>query len=108
MFWIIAILILLVILWPYVLPLLAPVGTFLVVIASAPVVWTLKLIRRPKPQEEEDKLTKDASKGGFVILCLVVIGLEAWIAIKSIQNILSYVRPYIRSTYSYRAYCSYS
>lgn len=87
MLWVIAILILLVILWPYILPLLAPVGTFLVVIASAPVVWTLKLIRRPKTQEEEDKLTKDASKGGFVILCLVVIGLVAWIAIKSIQNI---------------------
>ena len=87
MFWFIAIVILLVILWPYVLPLLAPVGTFLVVIASAPVVWTLKLIRRPKTQEEEDKLTKDASKGGFVILCLVVIGLVVWIAIKSIQNI---------------------
>lgn len=87
MLWVIAIIILLVILWPYILPLLAPVGTFLVVIASAPVVWTLKLIRRPKTQEEEDKLTKDASKGGFVILCLVVIGLVAWIAIKSIQNI---------------------
>ena len=87
MLWIIAIVILLVIIWPYILPLLAPVGTFLVVIASAPVVWTLKLIRRPKTQEEEDKLTKDASKGGFVILCLVVIGLVAWIAIKSIQNI---------------------
>ena len=86
MLWVIAIIILLVILWPYILPLLAPVGTFLVVIASAPVVWTLKLIRRPKTQEEEDKLTKDASKGGFVILCLVVIGLVAWIAIKSIQN----------------------
>ena len=87
MLWVIAIIILLVIIWPYILPLLAPVGTFLVVIASAPVVWTLKLIRRPKTQEEEDKLTKDASKGGFVILCLVVIGLVAWIAIKSIQNI---------------------
>ena len=87
MLWVIAIIILLVIIWPYVLPLLAPVGTFLVVITSAPVVWTLKLIRRPKTQEEEDKLTKDASKGGFVILCLVVIGLVAWIAIKSIQTI---------------------
>ena len=87
MLWVIAIIILLVIIWPYILPLLAPVGTFLVVIASAPVVWTLKLIRRPKTQEKEDKLTKDASKGGFVILCLVVIGLVAWIAIKSIQNI---------------------
>ena len=87
MLWVIAIIILLVIIWPFILPLLAPVGTFLVVIASAPVVWVLKLIRRPKTQEEEDKLTKDASKGGFVILCLVVIGLVAWIAIKSIQNI---------------------
>ena len=88
MLWVIAIIILLVIIWPYLLPLLAPVGTFLVVIASAPFVWVLKLIRRPKTQEEEeDKLTKDASKGGFVILCLVVIGLVAWIAIKSIQNI---------------------
>ena len=86
MLWVIAIIILLVIIWPYLLPLLAPVGTFLVVIASAPFVWVLKLIRRPKTQEEEDKLTKDASKGGFVILCLVVIGLVAWIAIKSIQN----------------------
>ena len=87
MLWVIAIIILLVIIWPYILPLLAPVGTFLVVIASAPVVWTLKLIRRPKTQEEEDKLTKDASKGGFVILCLVVIGLVAWIVIRAIQNI---------------------
>lgn len=44
---VIAIIILLVIIWPYLLPLLAPVGTFLVVIASAPFVWVLKLIRRP-------------------------------------------------------------
>ena len=84
MFWFIAILILLVILWPYVLPLLAPVGTFLVVIASAPVVWTLKLIRRPKTQEEEDKLTKDASKGAALLLCLLLIGLLTWLGIKSI------------------------
>jgi 1,4-dihydroxy-2-naphthoate octaprenyltransferase len=84
MFWFIAIVILLVILWPYVLPLLAPVGTFLVVIASAPVVWTLKLIRRPKTQEEEDKLTKDASKGAALLLCLLLIGLLTWLGIKSI------------------------
>ena len=84
MFWLIAIVILLVILWPYVLPLLAPVGTFLVVIASAPVVWTLKLIRRPKTQEEEDKLTKDASKGAALLLCLLLIGLLTWLGIKSI------------------------
>lgn len=84
MLWIIAIIILLVIIWPYILPLLAPVGTVLMVIASAPVVWSLKLIRRPKTQEEEDKLTKDASKGGFVILCLLTIGLVTWIAINSI------------------------
>ena len=84
MFWFIAILILLVILWPYILPLLAPVGTFLVVIASAPVVWTLKLIRRPKTQEEEDKLTKDASKGAALLLCLLLIGLLTWLGIKSI------------------------
>ena len=84
MFWFIAIVILLVILWPYVLPLLAPVGTFLVVIASAPVVWTLELIRRPKTQEEEDKLTKDASKGAALLLCLLLIGLLTWLGIKSI------------------------
>ena len=84
MFWFIAIVILLVILWPYVLPLLAPVGTFLVVITSAPVVWTLKLIRRPKTQEEEDKLTKDASKGAALLLCLLLIGLLTWLGIKSI------------------------
>lgn len=84
MFWFIAIVILLVFLWPYVLPLLAPVGTFLVVIASAPVVWTLKLIRRPKTQEEEDKLTKDASKGAALLLCLLLIGLLTWLGIKSI------------------------
>ena len=84
MFWLIAIVILLVILWPYVLPLLAPVDTFLVVIASAPVVWTLKLIRRPKTQEEEDKLTKDASKGAALLLCLLLIGLLTWLGIKSI------------------------
>lgn len=84
MFWFIAIVILLVILWPYVLPLLAPVGTFLVVIASAPVVWTLKLIRRSKTQEEEDKLTKDASKGAALLLCLLLIGLLTWLGIKSI------------------------
>ena len=84
MFWFIAIVILLVILWPYVLPLLAPVGTFLVVIASAPVVWTLKLIRRPKTQEEEDKLTKDASKGAALLLCLLLIGLHTRLGIKSI------------------------
>ncbi len=84
MFWLIAIVILLVILWPYVLPLLAPVGTFLVVIASAPVVWTLKLIRRPKTQEEEDKLTKDASNGAALLLCLLLIGLLTWLGIKSI------------------------
>ena len=84
MFWFIAIVILLVILWPYVLPLLAPVGTFLVVIASAPVVWTLKLIRRPKTPEEEDKLTKDASKGAALLLCLLLIGLLTWLGIKSI------------------------
>ena len=84
MFWFIAIVILLVILWPYVLPLLAPVGTFLVVIASAPVVWTLKLIRRPKTQEEEDKLTKDASKGAALLLCLLLIGLLTWLSIKSL------------------------
>ena len=84
MFWFIAIVILLVILWPYVLPLLAPVGTFIVVITSAPVVWTLKLIRRPKTQEEEDKLTKDASKGAALLLCLLLIGLLTWLGIKSI------------------------
>lgn len=84
MFWLIAIVILLVICWPYILTLLAPVGTFLVVIASAPVVWTLKFIRRPKTQDEEDKLTKDASKGGFVILCLLIISLVTWIAIRVI------------------------
>lgn len=84
MFWFIAIVILLVILWPYVLPLLAPVGTFLVVIASAPFVWVLKLIRRPKTQEEEDKLTKDASKGAALLLCLLLIGLLTWLGIKSI------------------------
>ena len=53
MFWFIAIVILLVILWPYVLPLLAPVGTFLVVIASAPVVWTLKLIAGLRPRRKK-------------------------------------------------------
>lgn len=84
MFWIIAIVILLVIIWPYILPLLAPVGTFLVLIASAPVIWTLKLIRKPQTQEEEDKLSKDASKGGFAILCLLFIGLMTWLIIRSI------------------------
>ena len=83
MLWVIAIIILLVIIWPYILPLLAPVGTFLVVIASAPVVWTLKLIRRPKTQEEE-KLTKDAAKGATLLLCLLLIGLLTWLSIKSL------------------------
>lgn len=84
MFWIIAIGILLFIIWPFILPLLAPVGTFLVVIASAPVVWVLKLIRRPKTQEEEDKLTKDAAKGATLLLCLLLIGLLTWLSIKSL------------------------
>ena len=84
MLWVIAIIILLVIIWPYILPLLAPVGTFLVVIASAPVVWTLTLIRRPKTQEEEDKLTKDAAKGATLLLCLLLIGLLTWLSIKSL------------------------
>ena len=84
MLWVIAIIILLVIIWPYILPLLAPVGTFLVVIASAPVVWTLKLIRWPKTQEEEDKLTKDAAKGVTLLLCLLLIGLLTWLSIKSL------------------------
>ena len=84
MLWVIAIIILLVIIWPFILPLLAPVGTFLVVIASAPVVWVLKLIRRPKTQEEEDKLTKDASKGAALLLYLLLIGLLTWLGIKSI------------------------
>ena len=59
MFWIIACIILLAIILSHVLPLLAPVGTFLVLIASAPVIWALKLIRKPQTQEEEDKLSKD-------------------------------------------------
>lgn len=84
MLWVIAIIILLVIIWPYILPLLAPVGTFLLVIASAPVVWTLKLIRRPKTQEEEDKLTKDAAKGATLLLSLLIIGLLAWRGFSSI------------------------
>ena len=84
MFWFIAIVILLVILWPYVLPLLAPVGTFLVVIASAPVVWTLKLIRKPKTQEEENKLTVDAAKVATLLLSLLIIGLLAWRGFSSI------------------------
>lgn len=84
MLWVIAIIILLVIIWPFILPLLAPVGTFLVVIASAPVVWVLKLIRRPKTLEEEDKLTKDAAKGATLLLCLLLIGQLTWLGIKSI------------------------
>ena len=84
MFWIIALVILLVIVWPYILPLLTPVGNFILLIILAPVTGILRLIRRPKTQEEEDKLTKDSAMGAALLLCILVIGLLTWVAMRSI------------------------
>ena len=86
MFWIIACIILLMIIWPYILPLLAQVGNFILFITSLPVLWTLKLIRRPKTKEEEEKLTKDTAKGATIHLGLLILVLLIWVVIKSINS----------------------
>lgn len=82
MFWIIAIIILLIICWPYILQLLAPVGKFILIITFVPVIWIFKLFRRPTTQAEEDKLGEDAAKVATLLLCITIIGLLTWWGIR--------------------------
>lgn len=82
MFWIIAIIILLIVCWPYILQLLAPVGKFILIITFAPVIWIFKLFRRPTTQAEEDKLGEDAAKVATLLLCITIIGLLTWWGIR--------------------------
>ena len=79
MFWIIAIIILLVVCWPYLLAFLAPVGAFIVTIIAAPCIWILKIIRRPTTQAEEDVLSEDAAKIATVILFLIIVAILIWL-----------------------------
>ena len=83
MLWFIALVILIVICWPYLIHFLAPVGTFIITIFAAPCVWILKAFRRPKTQAEEDKMTEDASKLAALLLCITVMGLVIWWGIRT-------------------------
>ena len=84
MFWIIAIIVLLVICWPFILHLLAPVAAFIITIIAAPCIWLLKAFRRPTTQAEEDKLSEDAAKLATILLCLTIMGLVIWWGIRTI------------------------
>ena len=84
LFWIIACIGFIVILWPAIAALLAPVCRLVMIIVFFPVEWILKRIRKPKTQEEENKLTVDAAKVATLLLSLLIIGLLAWRGISSI------------------------
>lgn len=84
MFWIIGIIILLVICWPFILHLLAPVAAFIITIIAAPCIWILKAVRRPTTQAEEDKLSEDAAKAATLILFLIIFSLFIWWICRSI------------------------
>ena len=84
MFWIIAIIILIVVCWPFLVSLLAPVAAFIITIIAAPCVWILKALRRPTTQAEEDKLSEDAAKMAGVTLLIGVLLLLFWLIFRSI------------------------
>lgn len=84
MFWIIAIIILIVICWPFLVSLLSPVAALLVTVIAAPYVWILKIKRRPRTQAEEDKLSEDAAKMAGVTLLIGVLLLLFWLIFRSI------------------------
>lgn len=87
MFWIIGLIIFLVICWPYILQLLAPVGKFILLLTyflfGVPVTWVLRIFRKPSTPEEEDKLSEDSTKIATLLLCLTIIGLLTWWAIRA-------------------------
>lgn len=82
MFWIIAIIILIVVCWPFLISFLAPVAAFLVTVVAAPYVWILKIKRRPRTQDEEDKLSEDAAKMAAVTLLIGVLLLLFWLILR--------------------------
>ena len=84
MFWIIAIIVLLVICWPYNQHHLAPDAAFIITIIAAPCIWILKAFRRPTTQAEEDKLSEDAAKAATLILFLIIFSLFIWWICRSI------------------------
>lgn len=71
-----------IILWPLILRILAPVGKFILIITFVPVIWIFKLFRRPTTQAEEDKLGEDAAKVATLLLCITIIGLLTWWGIR--------------------------
>lgn len=74
---------LIIILWPLILRILAPVGKFILMIIFVPMIWILKLFRRPATQAEEDKLSEDAAKLATALLCLTIMGLVIWWGIQT-------------------------
>lgn len=87
MFWIIGLIGFLVICWPYVLQLLAPVGKFILLLTYflfvVPVTWILRIFRKPSTPEEEDKLSEDSTKMAILLLFLTIIGLLIWWEIRA-------------------------
>lgn len=78
MFWIVFLIGFLIICWPFILQILAPVGKLIIMITYIPVMWIFKLFRRTTTQAEEDKLEEDAAKFAALLLCLTILGLLTW------------------------------
>ena len=69
MFTLIFIIGLLVILWPVIGGAIASLFNYIVIVASSPFYWILRLIKRPKNSEEDDKISKIASS---IAMCIVI------------------------------------
>lgn len=84
MIWFIFIIGLLIICWPLILRLLAPVIAFFITVLASPCIWFLRIRRRPTTQDEEDKLSEDAAKAATVLLFMIITALLVWWIIRTI------------------------
>ena len=78
MFTLIFIIGLLVILWPVIGGAIASLFNCIVIIVSSPLYWTMRLVKRPKNSEEDDKISKSASS---IAMCIVIAAIFATLLI---------------------------
>lgn len=78
MFTLIFIIGLLVILWPVIGGAIASLFNGIVIIVSSPLYWIMRLVKRPKNSEEDDKISKSASA---IAMCIVIAAIFATLLI---------------------------
>ena len=83
MLWFLVILGFIIILWPLILRILAPVGKIVLTVVTVPMIWIFRIFRRPTTQAEEDKMSDDLAKLTTLLVCLAIMGLVIWWGIRT-------------------------